>query len=665
MTQIKKILIANRGEIARRIIKTANRMNITTVAVYAHDDKNRLFVKDADEAYLLLGSTLKQTYLDMEKIIETALLSGADAIHPGYGFLSENADFAQKCIENNLVWIGPSPGSMRILSDKFVSTNFAKSLNIPVIDTITGNYDELLIASENLQYPVMVKAAAGGGGRGIKIIRSKSELPNMLHIVSKEAQASFNDGRLMISKYLDIVKHIEVQVIADKHGKAIHLFDRDCSIQRRHQKIIEEAPSSISKEIKEAICRDAISLAVNAKYDNAGTVEFLVDNTGHYFFLEMNTRIQVEHPVTEMITGIDIVEQQIRIAEGQKISFKQEDIKVNGHAFEYRICAEDWEYNFLPSTGKISLFKIPASQNLRVESDISEGTQINTNYDSLLAKIVVWGNTRDEARLKSIEILNTCAIHGVKTNINVLEETIKHPLYVNGSYDTLFLESQKDFIKTNIELGKQAVSDIQLIYSTIVTWFYHQKLVSNRNLNVWSNIGFWRQLAILEVMVNNSSHFVEILNHSGNSIHLKYLSNKIDIVVLSNESNKIDFTVHGNRVRLLYSFDPEGGIHLSIDGYSFFTEIKYHNYKKKPIELVENIVTESNLIIVAPLPGRVTKINTIEGDNVRKGDALIVIESMKTENQVLATFNSKVVQVHISEGETIKAKQLLFTLETS
>jgi 3-methylcrotonyl-CoA carboxylase alpha subunit len=667
MPQIKKILIANRGEIALRIVRAAKKMNILSVVIYTIEDSLRLFVQEADEAILMEESSLESTFLNIPLIIEKALKTNTDAVYPGYGFLAENPDFARACINSNITWIGPSPESMQLMADKFVATEFAKSLSIPVIHSISGNIKELQIAAKQLLYPVLIKAIAGGGGRGMKIAYSENELPEMLDIASKEAMASFSNGQLIISDYLQSVRHIEVQVLGDLHGHMVHLFDRDCSIQRRHQKIIEETPSSaIPESVKESLYVDAIRLAKEAKYYSAGTIEFLIDQNNNYFFLEMNTRIQVEHPITEAITGIDLIEEQIKIAEGRKLSFTQNDIHATGHAIELRICAEDAWNNFAPSTGRISLHKIPVREYLRVDSDISQGNEINTLYDSLLSKVIVYGKNRKEARLNAIDILNNYFVHGVETNIPVLKEILLGSAFITNNFNTQYLNSELDNLKKNHQIKRQSIPKSTLIEATLAAWMLYNNASGSKPDNIWKAIGYWRHIMMLEIIVNNNTHFVEIINHSQNKIKLLFQEKLHEITFLQKENNKIEILKNDIHITFHYSFNYDGGIFISFDEITFYSEIKFQCYNNISFlkKSTNNELFKGNeLSILAPIPGKILKINVSEGDEITGGNALLTIESMKTENRVLVNSNSKVVQIHVAEGDIIKAKQPLITLE--
>lgn len=442
-----KILIANRGEIACRVIRACKEMGIKSVAVYSEADKDALHVKMADEAYLIGPAQAAQSYLNMDKIIEVAKESKAEAIHPGYGFLAENATFIRKVKDAGLVFIGPNAEAVEAMGFKTQARKTMMEAGVPVVPgTAEGikDLEEAKRIANEIGYPVMVKASAGGGGIGMQIARNDSELEQAFKMCEMRAKAYFGDPTLYIEKYIENPRHIEIQVLADQKGNVIHLNERECSIQRRHQKVIEEAPSVVvTPELREKMGEAAKRAAKAINYDNAGTVEFLVDTDLNFYFLEMNTRIQVEHPVTEMITGFDLVKWQIKIAAGEPLTLKQEDIKINGHAIECRIYAEDPDKNFMPSPGKITKLSFPEMEGLRIDHGIYEGYTVTPYYDPLLAKMIAWGKDREEARQRMIEALKQTVIEGIKTNIPFHIKALSHPLFIEGKTYTNFIDNLK------------------------------------------------------------------------------------------------------------------------------------------------------------------------------------------------------------------------------
>ncbi|MCI9087042.1 MAG: acetyl-CoA carboxylase biotin carboxylase subunit [Clostridia bacterium] len=441
---MNKILIANRGEIAVRIIRACKEMNIKTVAVYSEVDKDALHTRLADEAICIGPASPKQSYLNIKNIIEAASITKADSIHPGFGFLSENSQFAKICEESNIKFIGPTSKVIDLLGNKSNSKEMMKKEGVPVIPGSDGsikNLKQAILVCEKIGYPVLLKASAGGGGKGIRQVNSFEELETNYNIVKQEAKNAFNDSEIYIEKFIQNPRHVEIQILADEHGNVVHLGERDCTIQRNHQKVIEETPSTIiDDKLRSKMGNAAIKAAKAAGYTSCGTVEFLVDKDKNFYFMEMNTRIQVEHPITEMRTGIDLVKEQIRIAAGEELKFKQKEIEFKGHSMECRINAENPSKNFMPSPGKINEMNLPGGNGIRVDTAIYSGYTIPANYDSMIAKIIVFGNTRNEAISKMKRALEELVIDGVETNRDFLFDIIRNPDFIRGNFDTSFIE---------------------------------------------------------------------------------------------------------------------------------------------------------------------------------------------------------------------------------
>ena len=440
----QRILIANRGEIALRVIRTAREMGIECVAVHSADDTKALHVRMAHRAICLPGSTLAENYLCPEALLEAARVSGAEAIHPGYGFLSENADFARAVVEAGLVWIGPPPEAIAVMGDKIESRRamgVAKVACVPGMTDPVADLAEALSAAEGIGYPIAIKAAAGGGGKGIRIVREAGGLESAFRAASGEALSAFGDGRLYLERYLDQPRHVEIQVLFDQHGNGVHLFDRECSIQRRHQKLLEEAPSPVvDAASREAMGAVALQAAAHVNYQGAGTVEFLWAD-GEFFFLEMNTRIQVEHPITEMITGVDLVRQQLLVAAGEKLEFSQSDLSVTGHSIEVRINAEDALMNFQPCTGVLQNLRAPGGPGVRLDTGMYRGMEVGPMYDPMLGKLVVWAADRPQAIERMIRAIQEMNVGGVSTSLPAALQVLEHERFRSGDYDTHFLES--------------------------------------------------------------------------------------------------------------------------------------------------------------------------------------------------------------------------------
>ena len=443
---MNKILIANRGEIAVRIIRACKEMNIKTVAVYSEADKDALHTRLADEAICIGPAQSNKSYLNIKNIIEAANITGADSIHPGFGFLSENANFAKICEESHIKFIGPKSEVIDLLGNKSNAKEMMKKAGVPVIPGSDGSVTgikELISICEKIGYPVMLKAAAGGGGKGIRIVNKKEELEEAYNIVKQEAKLSFNDDEIYVEKFVQNPRHVEIQILADEFGNIVHLGERDCSIQRRHQKVLEETPSTaVDEKLRNKMGEAAIKAAKIAGYTSCGTVEFLLDKDKNFYFMEMNTRIQVEHPITEMRTGIDIVKEQIKIAGGEKLKFKQKEIEFKGHSIECRINAENPNKNFMPCPGKITGINLPGGNGIRIDTAIYEGYTIPPYYDSMIAKIIAYGTNRNEAISKMKRALEELVIDGVETNRDFLFEIIKNPNFIRGNFDTSFIEKE-------------------------------------------------------------------------------------------------------------------------------------------------------------------------------------------------------------------------------
>jgi len=460
---MNKILIANRGEIAVRIIRTCKKLGIKSVAVFSDADRHALHTREADEAWYLGSNVFSESYLNAEKLVEIALKSGSQGVHPGYGFLSENEDFAKQVEKAGLIFIGPSPEAIRVMGNKLAAKEAVKKFNIPMVPGTVGLINDRIVARQAAQqvgYPVLIKAAAGGGGKGMRVVNHDSEFDESYDRAVSEAISAFKDGAVMIEKYVVKPRHIEIQVIADEHGNVFHLFERECSIQRRHQKVVEEAPSSVvTSEMRAAMGQAAVNAAKACGYRGVGTVEFIVDEQLNFYFLEMNTRLQVEHPVTEFITGLDLVEEQINIARGQVLGFKQDDLHIHGHAIELRVYAEDSFDNFMPSIGVLEHYSEPKSDHVRVDGGYVQGDEVSVFFDPLISKLIVWGENRIKAIQLMKEAIDSYDIRGLETTLPFGRFVMNHEAFVSGHFDTSFVGQffNKDIIsEINEEEGKIA-----------------------------------------------------------------------------------------------------------------------------------------------------------------------------------------------------------------
>ncbi len=500
----QKVLIANRGEIAVRITKTLQEMGIRVVCIYSDADEKSLHVEYADEAYPLCGNSPKETYLNIEKIIDIARGTGVDGIHPGYGFLSENSKFAQACLDANITFIGPSPSVIKSMGDKILAKKAMSEVNVPVIPGWSGditNIEELKNAASKIGYPVLIKARAGGGGKGMRVVQSSSELEYAIESASREANNAFGDNRVFLEKYIVNPRHIEFQIFGDNHGNVIHLFERECSIQRRHQKIIEESPSTaLTPELRKKMGEAAVRAGKAIGYVNAGTVEFILDKDKNFYFLEVNTRLQVEHPVTESIIHGDLVKAQILVAMGKKLTLIQSDIEQDGHAIECRIYAEDPKNNFLPSTGVLEVYREPNGPGIRVDSGVKEGSLVSVHYDPMLAKLITYSKSRNAAIEKMLWALNHYQILGVTTNVSFLYDVINHSAFRSGDLDTHFLEKFDVHDSVKVRESKDLACAISALLVNNHNGVVKDKEIVNGKdaactvSNPWSQMGSWRMI---------------------------------------------------------------------------------------------------------------------------------------------------------------------------
>ncbi|MDI5887887.1 acetyl-CoA carboxylase biotin carboxylase subunit [Flavobacterium yafengii] len=475
---MKKILVANRGEIAIRVMKTAQKMGIKTVAVYSTADRNAPHVKFADEAVWIGEAPSSQSYLLGSKIIEVAKSLNVDAIHPGYGFLSENADFAEEAEKNNIIFIGPKSKAIKIMGSKLAAKDAVKQYNIPMVpgfDEAITDVEKAKVIAKEVGFPILIKASAGGGGKGMRVVESEADFESQMDRAISEAIAAFGDGSVFIEKYVGSPRHIEIQVMADSHGNVLYLFERECSIQRRHQKVIEEAPSSVlTPELRKKMGEAAVLVAKSCDYLGAGTVEFLLDENNNFYFLEMNTRLQVEHPVTELITGTDLVELQIRVARGEALTIKQEDLRIKGHAMELRVYAEDPMNDFLPSVGHLDVYQLPVGEGIRVDNGFEQGMDIPIYYDPMLAKLITYGETRDEAIQIMIKAIEDYRVEGVQTTLPFGKFVFEHEAFRSGKFDTHFV---KNYYNADV-LKKQMAQEAEIAaLVALKQYFEDQKIV--------------------------------------------------------------------------------------------------------------------------------------------------------------------------------------------
>ncbi len=656
---MNKILVANRGEIAARIMATARKMGIATVAVYADNEGNPLHRTLADEAWSLGTGTLADTYLNISLIIDIARKSGADAIHPGYGFLAENPDFADACKEQQITFIGPSAEAIRTMGNKLEAARFVESLGIPLLDVKTGTPDELVEKVDEGDFPLMIKAAAGGGGKGMRIVRQRENLSGALRSTSREAANYFGNPEVYVERYLDQPKHIEIQVLSDHHGNHLHLFERECSIQRRHQKIIEEAPSpTLDGKTREEMGAAAVRIARAIGYSGAGTVEFLVDENRNFYFLEMNTRIQVEHPVTEMITGMDIVREQILVAGGHTLSFSQKDISLDGHAIEARLYAEDPEKEFMPSPGTVGRFTHPEGPALRTDAGIRSGETITPDYDPMVAKVIAWDQDRRGAIRRLRTALNKTTITGIRNNRKYLVQALNHPQFIDNVFTTQFIDQNHNELVEKIHRQRSGQDLEGLLAAYIFARSLPQGTISNEP--AWNNIGYWQPHMQWAVEMENKMTHVRFLRRQNRltlyldngSYHYKLTGHGSDWLTIASEKERIT----------AYHTTDGQFIELSAEGFIFRArhEAYLDHLKNKALH---NGHHKNERTITAPMFGKVLSIEVNEEMTVKKGQTLMVLEAMKMENSIQAPQDSTIKYIAVQEGDQVKDGQLL--LETT
>ncbi|XP_041646249.1 propionyl-CoA carboxylase alpha chain, mitochondrial [Cheilinus undulatus] len=664
-----KILIANRGEIACRVIKTCKKMGIQTVAVHSDVDSSAVHVKMADEALCVGPAPTNKSYLNMDAIMEAIRVTGAQAVHPGYGFLSENKEFAKRLAAEDVTFIGPDTHAIQAMGDKIESKLIAKAAKvntIPGFDGVVKTAEDAVKIAQEIGYPVMIKASAGGGGKGMRIAWNDEETREGFRFSSLEAASSFGDDRLLIEKYIDNPRHIEIQVLADKHGNALWLNERECSIQRRNQKVVEEAPSTfLDPETRRAMGEQAVQLAKAVQYSSAGTVEFLVDSRKNFYFLEMNTRLQVEHPITECITGLDLVEQMIRVAKGYRLQHKQEDIPINGWAIESRVYAEDPYKSFgLPSIGRLSQYQEPTDlNNVRVDSGIQEGSDISIYYDPMISKLVTYGATRAEALAKMEEALDSYVIRGVTHNIPLLREIITHPRFISGDISTNFLpEVYPDGFK-GYQLQREKCRELLASAAAIhVTAQLRSQRVLG-NLRVSSTpveCTKWE----LCIELGDRCYSVEVTK-SGNSFNVEVDGGRVEVKGDWNlASPLLPLTINGaQRMLQCLSRDASGNIVLQFLGTSFKVRVLSKLAAELNSFMPEKIPEDTSSILRSPMPGTVVAVSVKPGDTVAEGQEICVIEAMKMQNSLTAVRQAKVKSVHCRQGETVGEGDLLVELE--
>ena len=656
---IKKILIANRGEIACRVIKTAKKMGIKTVAVYSEADEYSKHVLEADESILIGPSPASESYLSIEKIIDATKKTNSDAIHPGYGFLSENSNFVQKLSKTKIKFIGPNIEAIKIMGDKIQSKNLAiktRVNTIPGFNEVIKDDAHALSIAEDVGFPLMIKASAGGGGKGMRIVKNKKEIKDAFQLASSEAKTSFGDARVFIEKYIEKPRHIEIQVLADQFGNVIHLGERECSIQRRHQKIIEEAPSSvISKKLRNEMGEQAKVLAKEVGYQSAGTVEFIVDQKNNFYFLEMNTRLQVEHPVTEEITGIDLVEQMIRIADGKELKIRQENVKINGWSMEARIYAEDPIRNFLPSVGRVKKYMEPKNKkNVRIDSGIINGSDVSINYDPMLAKLIVKGKNRKQCINIIIKALNSYYLRGFNNNIKFLISIFKSEKFCKGDIHTGFLDEE---YKDGYNYSNPSNKLLKKIFIPVASYVGYMSLKKeSHNVIDEKNNSY-------VLTLNKKKYPIQIKGKKKDSIKIIY-KNALFKIKSSWKVNENLIEVLINKKKYLLQFDKYKN-HFSITYLDYSVDFSFLDKNTSKFEkyMLEEEVEDLSKYLLAPMPGKIVSINVKDGQKIKLGENLLVLEAMKMENLITATKDAKIKKINVKSNDTVEADQILIEFD--
>jgi len=656
-----KILIANRGEIACRVIQTARRMGIRTVAVYSDADRTAQHVKLADEAIHIGASPSNESYLLGDRIIKAALKTGAQAIHPGYGFLSENAEFANACSQNKLVFIGPPTSAIEAMGSKSAAKNIMQKAGVPLVPGYHGDEQDPAIIKQSadaMGYPVLLKAVAGGGGKGMRQVWSSEEFEQALSEAKRESLASFGNDDMLVEKYLTQPRHVEVQVFCDQHGNGVYLFERDCSVQRRHQKIIEEAPApDITQAQREAMGKTAVQAAQAIDYKGAGTVEFLFDEDGSFYFMEMNTRLQVEHPVTEMITGQDLVAWQLKVANGEPLPLRQEDLKINGHAFEARVYAEDPNNEFLPTTGTLHTVRAPLENNhVRVDTGVVEGDEVSPFYDPMIAKLIVWGEDREHALARLANALRDYQIGGVTTNIDFLHNLATCQPFRQAELNTGFIDKHADLLFDEAEFDLAAT----LTHASLYLILSNPSGASN---DPWQANNAWR-------MNHANTHHVDLqINDDTYSIQIEQLSSerfnvRIDDakfanmapfhVIASLNGNQLHCTLNGHRqtVAISATSTRKSANNTAID-FVIFHEHGSIAFKHRQPDCGDGDHAESGNNFIAPMNGTIVKVLIKANERVSQGQAVIIMEAMKMQHTMQAPSDGTVTELYCQQGDLV------------
>jgi geranyl-CoA carboxylase alpha subunit len=653
VTTFSKILIANRGEIACRVMRTARDMGYSTVAVYSDADADALHVRLADEAVRIGPPPVSDSYLNVQAIIDAAGRAGADAVHPGYGFLSENDGFAAACQDAGLVFIGPTPDAIRAMGNKAAAKRLMIEAGVPCVPGYQGadqSDDVLAKEAQRIGLPIMVKAAAGGGGRGMRLVSRAEDFADAVSTARSEAQNAFGSGELILEKAVVDARHVEVQVFGDSHGHVIHLGERDCSAQRRHQKVIEEAPSpAVSPALREKMGAAAVAAAKAISYRGAGTVEFLLGADGEFYFLEMNTRLQVEHPVTEEITSLDLVEWQLRVAAGEPLPLRQEDVRLDGHAIEVRLYAESPEKNFLPQSGTVFLWAPASGKGVRVDHGIRSGQEISPFYDPMIAKVIAHGRTREEARRRLVRALRETVLFGLPNNKAFLVALLNHAVFAKG-------ETTTGFIPTHFAADSAAMAEKQpsaRLLALASTLLYER---SARRLaplvSSWDSSGVFSKP--LKLAIGEKETPVSLTARSDSAYSVAVAGETVDLEIMWRDQASVRYAIGGVQASGSYAFDG-ATLHLETDGEQLTTRETSHEIKSAADR-------DGGARLVAPMNGRIVAVLAQAGEAVKKGQRIVILEAMKMQHEIVAGRDGVLEAVSVKEGDQVATRHVLATL---
>ncbi len=673
-----KVLVANRGEIARRISRTLREMGLATVAVYSDADCDAPHVSEADEAVRIGPAPSSESYLDQDAVIAAAKTVGAEAIHPGYGFLAENADFAERCAVEGLVFIGPSPQAIRQMGDKAAAKELAAQVGVAILDGFTVDkldVDEIRRRAKDLGFPLLVKAAAGGGGKGMRVVSQADELAEALDAAGREADAAFGDGSLLIERLVVAPRHVEIQVLGDAHGNLVHLFERDCSIQRRHQKVFEESPSpAVDAELRQRMGEAAVTLARAVDYQGAGTVEFLLDGAGAFYFLEMNTRLQVEHPVTEAVTGLDLVRLQVDVAQGLPLPFEQSDLELDGHAIEARLYAEDPANHFLPASGTVSLWAVPELPGLRVDSGVEQGDTVGIHYDPMLAKVITHGSTRAEALRRLHRGLSELAVGGLTTNREFLLTTLEHQAFRSGKFDTGFIDQHlppgSREPKANADVlaqqGIAATLHLFQVRSEAQRRGEHGPIPSSIPSG-WRNNRWRPQEQSFESPAGRLT--VRYVAKPGNRFTIDMISPAMEgnpdeprtyaVHLVESRAGLVTVEINGVRRRFRIGTLGVTGSTRKLSVHSSGRVSDFQLVARFPLRQAAAVAGGC----AAPMTGKVVAVEVAVGDEVTVGSTLVVLEAMKMEHELQAQTDGIVEAVHVEAGQMVDPDKVLVVVK--